>query len=158
MTTPNTAVDFWARVDRSGGPDSCWPWTGATTRTRYGQMWWQGKKVSAHRLALALAQGSIEEDLDVLHTCDNPPCCNPAHLFEGTHTQNMVDMVSKGRNAPNQGEANPNARLTAVDVLAIRSSLERTGLLARRFGVTRTTILSIRAGHAWRHLTEEGAA
>lgn len=89
---------FWERVDRSGGPDACWPWTGAKKRRGYGFVMHRGKAFGAHRLALAGGFSSLP-DRSVLacHRCDNPPCCNPAHLFWGTNTDNRRDAVSKGR-------------------------------------------------------------
>lgn len=88
---------FWPRLDQSGGPEACWPWTGSRTRTGYGKCSVDGRHVAAHRLAWQLTNGPIPDGLHVLHRCDNPPCCNPGHLFLGTHTDNVRDMLAKGR-------------------------------------------------------------
>ena len=90
---------FWRKVDKSPGPDSCWPWTGAGHRDGYGRAHFLGRdKIAiAHRLAYKLSNGDITEGMDVLHYCDNRICCNPAHLWLGTHLDNMLDMCSKGR-------------------------------------------------------------
>jgi hypothetical protein len=84
------------RVDNSGGPAACWPWTGSCTRHGYGKL---SATEVAHRVAWELTNGPIPSGLCVLHRCDNPPCCNPAHLFLGTRSDNVADMVAKGRAA-----------------------------------------------------------
>lgn len=83
---------FWSKVDRRG-PDECWPWLAAKSATRYGVF----DKTRAHRVAYALTHGLIPEGRIVCHRCDNPPCCNPAHLWLGTPKDNTADMVAKGR-------------------------------------------------------------
>lgn len=88
---------FWAKVDRSGGPDACWPWTGPRNGDGYGQTTVGGRTVGAHRVAYARANGEIPDGLSVLHDCDNRPCCNPAHLRVGTQAENISDMYSRGR-------------------------------------------------------------
>lgn len=97
---------FWDRIDRSGGLGACWPWTGArqrdTQRRRggYGIFDRFGKHCFAHREALQRSLGRpIADGMFVIHSCDNPPCCNPSHLREATHAENMRDMAAKGRGA-----------------------------------------------------------
>lgn len=85
---------LWAKVE-VGGPDDCWPWTGTRQPGGYGEI----DRQHATRIILGLEPGDPRE---ALHTCDNPPCCNPAHLRVGTSQDNSDDMVSKGRS--NTGE------------------------------------------------------
>jgi len=90
---------LWERVDKSPGhgPDGdCWEWTGFKQKG-YGRFMFQGRKLFAHRVAWELTKGQIPSDLHVLHTCDNPPCCNPEHLWLGTQADNNRDRDEKGR-------------------------------------------------------------
>lgn len=89
---------FWARVDVRG-PDECWVWTGGRNSREYGVVWPRGStNIGAHRLSWELANAvPIPAGLFICHRCDNPPCVNPAHLFLGTHQDNMRDAIAKGR-------------------------------------------------------------
>ncbi|MFD9905613.1 HNH endonuclease signature motif containing protein [Streptomyces sp. NPDC059063] len=96
------AVRFWLRVDRNA-PGGCWLWTGARGDHGYGTLQGDdGRTVGAHRFSYTLHHGPIPDGLLVMHSCDNPPCANPAHLSVGTHADNMRDMAAKGRSR-NQG-------------------------------------------------------
>ena len=89
---------FWESVVRRGS-DDCWEWSGPRNRQGYGtsRSLVAGIRAKAHRVAWMLSRGSIPDGIFVCHHCDNPPCCNPAHLFLGTHAENMRDMVQKDR-------------------------------------------------------------
>ena len=94
---------FWEKVDRSGGPDSCWLWLAHTNPKGYGRFAVGGRdggQEGAHRASWRLHHGEIPPGMRVLHNCpagDNPTCVNPAHLWLGTDKDNMDDMVAKGR-------------------------------------------------------------
>ncbi len=93
--TITPAERLWERVNKT---DSCWLWTGATSSANYGQIRFaKDKCVLTHRLAWEVTKGAIPDGLYVLHRCDNPPCCNPDHLFLGTAADNTADMMAKGR-------------------------------------------------------------
>ena len=89
---------FWKRV-KLGNSCDCWPWQGRVMANRrgYGRLVFNGKSIGAHRMALSLVAPASSPDLFACHTCDNPVCCNPGHLFWGTHQDNMNDCVAKGR-------------------------------------------------------------
>lgn len=109
---------FWEKVNK-GSEDTCWEWQASTRRDGYGQFRFRGTMWAAHRVAYLL---EVEEpDNHVLHTCDNKRCVNPAHLYEGSHSDNMQDFHDRQRGEVNhQGERNPNAKLTDADVREIR--------------------------------------
>jgi HNH endonuclease len=90
---------FWKRIQKV--ENGCWLWTGSKSTGRcggYGNLKFNGKTISAHRLAYILTYGEIPDQQEVCHSCDDRLCCNPAHLFVGTHLENMRDMFKKGRN------------------------------------------------------------
>jgi len=102
--SPTDEARFWQKVNKSGGPDACWPWMAGKCFSGYGNFKTNGKTVGSHRIAWTLANGPISPSGCVCHHCDNPPCCNPAHLFLGTHADNALDKAAKGRCNPQRGD------------------------------------------------------
>ena len=158
--TAKQVARFWSKV-AVAGPDECWPWTGRLPKRGYGYFRVGPRKMRVHILARYLSTGEWPGTLETLHNCpggDLPCCCNPRHLWVGSHADNMRDMVAKGRNKPNQvrGERQGQAKLTADDVLEIRR-LYATGdttvrKLAARFGVCSSAIHHILKRVNWHHL------
>jgi hypothetical protein len=147
--TRQSAESFWAKVDR-GGPDECWPWLASKTpKMGYGRVRWGAKIESAHRIAYMLHYGFMPE-AHICHSCDNPACCNPRHLWAGTAADNMRDRDRKRRNKQPKGERNGRAKLTQQQVLEIRASPLNGAELARRYGVTKQLISLIATGKLWR--------
>ena len=89
------AARFWPKMDKCA-EDACWEWSAAKDNWGYG-LFYGDSFTRAHRMAWVLTNGPIPEGLCVLHACDNPPCCNPAHLWLGTHLDNARDRENKGR-------------------------------------------------------------
>jgi hypothetical protein len=146
---------FWANADRPHGPDECWPWKNSTAAGGYGMIRTKAGRLKAHRVAYRLAHGPLTEGMSVCHTCDNPACVNPAHLYQGTHKQNMRDRAARGRGGDLRGERNGRARLTDDDIRAIRASDATNVALAAAFGVSDVMVSKVRRGVAWRHVGGE---
>lgn len=145
-TPEEFAARFWSHVDKSGGPDACWPWMAAKQKSGHGHLGFEGKTLGAHRVAWELINGPLQPGQLVRHkVCDNPPCCNPAHLLAGTPLDNTHDAIEKGRNAA--GERHGNAKLTYELVETIRreyvKGVNGSYRLARKYGVSQTTILDV---------------
>lgn len=144
---------FWAKVDVRG-PDECWNWTVYTNKAGYGTFRIGGRVGAmflANRIAMAL-DGRDPGDLHALHTCDNPPCVNPAHLFAGTIADNAADRMAKGRNNAPKGERNGLAKLTDSDIRAIRTDPRFHHLIAPDYAVSRATIGHVKRRKIWRHV------
>ena len=142
------AARFWAKVDKRG-PDECWEWTGMRTVDGYGRIKFDRRRLVASRVLWEITHGENPGDKHVCHKCDNPPCCNPAHLFLGTPLDNVRDMLAKGRCKPPRGEDHAHARLADSQVREIRELLaagELHRVIAARFGVHKSTISAISIG------------
>lgn len=129
----------------------CWLWNMSTFGFGYGQLNIAKKHVSAHRRAWELWNGAIPEGMCVLHRCDVPACCNPAHLFLGTRTDNQKDMAAKGRAA--SGERNSQSTLKADQVLAIYADPRPQPEIARQYGVRQSAVSRIKTGNRWASVT-----
>lgn len=165
-------VRFWAMVDQRG-PDECWPRKGANQRG-YGLFRIWGGRFPAARVAYELTHGNwpMQESgkpMLACHTCDNPPCCNPAHIFPGTNFDNNHDRSMKGRTAKGdqngsrvhrermpRGEHNTKAKFTEAQVIEIRRRFDQGGEtkrgLAREYGVTHRAIFLIVKRLSWQHV------
>lgn len=148
--TADSADRFWSKVDRT---DTCWLWTGCISGSNhYGAFRYQGRMQPSHRVAWILKHGEIGDGLCVLHRCDNPPCVNPDHLFLGTQSDNMVDMVGKGRQGRQYGSAHGMSKLTERDVVAIRADSRIQREIAADFRVDPSLIRLINLRKIWSHV------
>lgn len=149
---------FWSRIS-VGDESECWPVKGAYI---YGVVWHKGRRWRAHRLAYTLTKGPIPNGLYVCHTCDNPPCCNPNHLWVGTAGQNNTDRHRKGRSVKKarpgpaetqvRGERQHLAKLKEWQVRIILTNSRSCGQLARDFNVNASTVERVRRRETWRHV------
>lgn len=167
---------FWPHVQKT---DTCWEWAASKTGSGYGALMRARKAISAHRFAFEMRYGPIPDDMDVLHTCDNPPCCRNddegtyevngilllrfGHLFLGSSETNMHDKIRKGRqnidairtNTPTRrGQDHPLAKLTWEQVRSIRA-IEWTGkhgekaIVARHYRISQTNLGDILSNRTW---------
>lgn len=147
----NTAIDFWHNVD-SSTVDQCWPWTGGHDSNGYGMLNFQGKVTRAHRVAWELSNGPLSKGQHVLHTCDNPPCVNPKHLFIGNQKSNVADCVAKGRFV---GGGRARAKLTPEKIdtmILLLYQGETEAVVAAKFNVHQSTVSRVLNRKRWKHL------
>lgn len=146
-----TLYEFEKKVSKT---TNCWLWIGPTDGRDGGTLNWCGKTSKASRIAWLLYKGFEPGLLYVCHKCDNRKCVNPEHLFLGTQTDNMADMVAKGRSPKNcVGSNNPTALLTEEKVKEIKRSKEPSFLLAKKYGVSKSAIDHIYYGRTWKHVS-----
>lgn len=152
----NPLARFWNKVSIPDHGDKCWEWTQGITKQGYGRFWINGRQESAHRFSWRSTRGYIPDGLLVCHSCDNPRCVNPYHLFLGNHQINYRDAMSKGRINFAFGERSGIAKLKEAEVLEIRR-LHKTGKfscrkLASMFGVSSSNIGQIILRSTWKHI------
>lgn len=149
---------FWSKVDIT---PACWDWIAGKDKDGYGFFVvtfgrvagrQRMAKLRSHRVAYELEHGPIPDGLLVLHSCDNPACCNPSHLRAGTQKENRGDSVARGRVA--RGERHGTAKLSeaqAREVIRLRKSGEDVNAIAARFGIAAVTVYQVGRNH-WKHL------
>lgn len=160
----NVAARLDAKLDKTSDPKGCWLFTGkARSSFGYGLMYIGRDHRKAghgnsptHRISYVLANRDLPEGKWILHRCDNPPCCNPDHLFAGTHDENMADMMKKQRQQKQQGDEKGCAIYTGAQALAV-AKLAREGKssteIEKTLRVDKRFVSRVRIGVAWTSVT-----
>ena len=158
-STTELADAFWGKLNKTGAsPGACWLWPGYCRGMGYGHAYdpVTRRAGSTHRIAYRLAHGHIPKGAHILHLCDTPACCNPAHLIAGDNTLNVHHKLSRNRQARSKGEADGRALLRESDVLWIRVLARvfprRSGVVTRMaesLGVHQTTISAVITRRTW---------
>ena len=164
--TPKNIEFFWSKVNKEG-PNGCWIWEGSLFainknyphHKQYGRINMQGKTIKAHRFSYLIHHGKFEEGKVICHSCDNPPCVNPAHLRQGTHAENIADRASRKRGT--YGVTVNTNKLTEKQVQEIKELYKpytkgrSSPALAKKYGVSHPNILAIVKGTSWKHLLQK---
>jgi hypothetical protein len=135
----------------------CWNWTRAK-RKGYGVIVYEGRQLASHRVSYQIHKGPIAEGKSVCHSCDNPACINPDHLFEGTHRENMIDKEAKGRgnHVSLKGEDNPNCIVPDASVISLLkdyiAGMSHAGI-SSKYGISVKSVPDFTTGksRAWLH-------
>lgn len=164
-----TKQKFWAKVIKSESPDGCWMWIAAKDHHGYGHLNMNRVHVRAHRLSLLIAGRELPEGQSVCHSCDVPACVNPAHLWLGSHMDNMVDRCKKGRTATGirsgavkhpeatpRGEGHCRAKLNEEKVRAMREEYAKGGInltdLGAKYGIKMVGAWQVVNRDTWAHV------
>lgn len=156
----NTPEVLWSKVDKKG-EDECWPWLGLKNEQGYGRVQINEWSYYAHRVIFSLAHPNVidwraprnsSQYGFLLHTCDNPSCCNPKHLQVGTHADNMADKAAKGRSPDFTGDKGPRCKLTMAQANEIREK-RKSGIsareLAKEYELSLPSIKTLLAGKSY---------
>jgi hypothetical protein len=152
---------LWSKVDKRS-ENECWEWKGYKNHQGYGRTWINDKGYYAHRVIYSLvypnsinlnAPSSTNETGFLLHTCDNPSCCNPKHLWVGNHADNMADKAAKGRSPDFNGGKGPRCKLTMEQAREARL-LRKTGMtipqLMEKFNLSRASMKTLLRGDSYK--------
>ena len=162
---------FWSKIKKSGA-NECWEWQSTLSKSGYGTISVKRRLLRAHRVSLSLNKEGFDKDKPhALHSCDNPKCCNPLHLFWGSHSENMKDMALKKRATKLKGELHSSrtriecrprgaphkySKFTESQVLDIRhkvaQKLRSRKQLALDYGVSVSAITAIHKRQNWFHI------
>lgn len=154
-TYDETVTAFWNKVAITADDNQCWEWLAGVDTWGYGRIRVNRRMESAHRFAWSYPNYVIPDGMKICHSCDNPKCCNPKHLFLGTNKDNMEDRNAKGRQA--KGEMMVMNKLVANQILEIRKRYIDGDVtianLARDYGVAWQTISDVITRKTWKHIS-----
>lgn len=153
-TMESRIAGFWSKVNKA---DGCWLWMGAADKLGYGRFYWRGKIQLASRVAWEITKGEIGPRLAICHSCDNPQCVNPSHLFVGTMADNTQDALRKGR--LRGGGPKPHlSECRARFIMALRAEFGRKmrpAKIGRLLNVNPCSIHDLLAARTWKKLHDE---
>jgi len=135
-------VRFLDKIEKT---ETCWIWKAGLYKNGYGQFWKDGRQKSAHRCAFEIFKGNIRDGMCVCHTCDNPRCVNPEHLFLGSHKDNSQDASIKNRTC--KFDKNKWGKLTkdqSLECFRLYESGRSQTEIAKKFNIHQATV--------WKHL------
>ncbi|MGU3286500.1 HNH endonuclease signature motif containing protein [Methylobacterium mesophilicum] len=130
----------------------CWLWSTRVNSSGYGWFFVHRKAILAHRYSYAQYKGAFENHWFVCHHCDERSCVNPDHLFLGTQKDNMADCARKKRLLYRPGEKSTYVKLTADQVIAIRSDDRKLKEIAKDYGIASGYVSTLKSGTTWKHL------
>jgi len=152
MNLKTLANLFWDKVEVRG-LDDCWEWQAGMHKDGYGSFA-SGRRAGiseiASRMSFFFTRGLLNKDTLVCHSCDNRKCCNPTHLFEGTHDDNTKDAIAKGRNV--KGSAVGMSKMTEEKVLSIRADSRPRAKIAQDYGISPEQVGKIQRKAQWAHI------
>ncbi len=152
FTTSNPIERFWYYVDKRG-EDECWEWKGHKSPEGYGHLHIKTGTTVTSRISWQIHYGEIPKGMLVCHKCDNPPCCNPKHLFLGTDLDNIQDRDKKKRNKQCKGRNHYKAEIVEADVINIRN-LNKEGMsqkeLSKMYNLSQASISKILLRQGWK--------
>ena len=167
MTAPQTTEEYISTRIEKDLVSGCWNWVGTIGTDGYGKAKRQGKTLRAHRLSYQLYKGEIPEGYFVCHTCDNPKCVNPEHLWAGTHKENELDKDRKGRRSPSPGISHRHLMPRGEEVgssklnnylveeiykLGMQNTTAKEIKRVLKLDVSKSAVWRIMKGDSWTHL------
>ncbi len=144
------SVPFTEFLERNKSNPGCWNWTKARGHDGYGRTKINGKTTIAHRAAFRIINKQYKKGIPLLHSCDNPACCNPLHLRFGTPKENYEDSRQRGRNSC--GERNGLSKLKESDVRQIRASDKPLRIIGEFYGIRWQYVWMIKQKRSWKHV------
>lgn len=151
---------FWEKVEIDSDLNKCWEWKNYLDKDGYGTFYFNGTSKKAHRFSYEI-YNDLDDALDICHTCDNPSCVNPTHLFTDTHADNMKDMKDKKRSRVSVGDLNTNAKLNENEIkeafnLILQGIItSKQDLMDYNINFTKYSINKIINRKTWTHITKE---